>query len=173
MQPAGWASVAAVVDEAADSAILAFVRAGATNAELADHLGVTTRTLCRWRAARPGLNEAIILERRRLAEARQSPHGSRARYGRGCRCPECTSANTAGHYEWAQRRRAQLGLPPPDPRRGRTPNARIGQRTVAGRREQIEQALARGETVTQIMARFGLDYAAVKTIRDELLAGAA
>jgi hypothetical protein len=38
-----------------------------------------------------------------------SKHGTRARYKRGCRCRECTTANTLWFREYKHRRRTMLG----------------------------------------------------------------
>lgn len=60
------------------------IDAGASDAEVADALGVSSRTVRRWRA---GAGVA----------SRWTPtppaHGTRSRYNRGCRCDRCTAEN--------------------------------------------------------------------------------
>ncbi|MBD3782454.1 MAG: helix-turn-helix domain-containing protein [Micrococcales bacterium] len=62
------------------------VSAGLSDSEIADKLGVASRTVRRWRR-RHGLSSSWT----------PTPplHGTRSRYVRGCRCDACTAANAA------------------------------------------------------------------------------
>lgn len=95
-----------------DDQFLRLVRAGLTNAEIAARIGVTTRTLDRWRAVRPHLNAAIIAARGEAARAALLPCGTCASYRRGCRCQACVSANSARAMAWVAAHRGQE--PPSD-----------------------------------------------------------
>lgn len=64
----------------------AFTLEGYSDTEIAEALGVTPRTVRRYRAA------AGIPSRWTPTPAQ---HGTRARYQRGCRCDRCKAANTA------------------------------------------------------------------------------
>lgn len=61
------------------------VEQGLSDQQIADRLGVTARTVQRWRS-------------RLTIPSRWTPtpaaHGTRSRYVRGCRCDACTQANT-------------------------------------------------------------------------------
>ena len=69
------------------------VTARMTDGQLAEHYGVTTRTIQRWRKA-AGIPTAWV-------QPSIQEHG-KARYDRGCRCTVCTAANT----DRARRQRA-------------------------------------------------------------------
>jgi hypothetical protein len=86
----------------------AFVAAGATDEQIARHYGVATRTVERWRVA-AGLKPNW--------ERRRSGHGTAAQYARGCRCRDCTSANSAQCRQAFARMKA-TGLAPDDSRHG-------------------------------------------------------
>jgi uncharacterized protein YjcR len=62
------------------------VAAGYSDAQIADRIGVSARSVRRWRR-RDGL---------RSQWAPQDPqHGTRSRYNKGCRCDPCKEANSA------------------------------------------------------------------------------
>lgn len=148
--------------------LLALVRDGATNDELAAALHTTTRTLTRYRMKHPELNTAIKeIRDARLDDAR-SPCGTSASYARGCRCDPCTAANSTRCRNDREARRARLGLPPANPGLGRPPKRHIGLVTIAGHTERIEQAIAAGKTVSLILAEFGIDYPTYRRIREHL-----
>lgn len=57
-------------------------------------------------------------DRRPTAEAVWPPHGTVSRYSNhGCRCGECTAAQSEANRAYKRRKRAE-GLPPGDPRHG-------------------------------------------------------
>lgn len=71
------------------------VAEGLSDPEIAAVVGVTARTVLRWRKS-AGL------------ASRWTPitpaHGTEARYRRGCRCKPCTAANTATCARYRKRR---------------------------------------------------------------------
>jgi len=69
--------------------------AGLSDPQLADHYGVTARTVLRWRT-RAGLPSSWT--------PTPPSHGTPARYRRGCRCKPCTAANTADARNYRRRR---------------------------------------------------------------------
>lgn len=69
------------------------VDAGWSDRRIADRLGVSARTVLRWRG-RLGLASRWTPE--------VPPHGNVSRYRRGCRCSACASANVAAAAEWRQ-----------------------------------------------------------------------
>jgi hypothetical protein len=148
--------------------IIALAGAGATNQQIAERFGISIRTLDRDRAKYPALGDGVIAARRAYAAANAPGHGTNACYQRGCRCTECREANTAAHYAWSKRRRAALGLPSADPRRGRVAKPHAGETSIPGQVERIEQAIARGNSAHWIMDAYGVDYATVKGVRDVL-----
>lgn len=150
--------------------IVSLARNGATNDQIAKALSVAGRTLCRDRAADPELNEAIKAARTEYAAENRVPCGTPTRYGAGCRCADCREAQRIRHYEWTLTRRARLGLPPPNPRRGRRAKP-YGTRTpvlVLSLTEQVEQAIAAGHMVSRIMAEHSISYELYREIRDGL-----
>lgn len=84
----------------------ALVAAGLSDVEIADKLGVSSRTVLRWRQ-RAGL--------RSMWSPVLAPHGTQSRY-RHCRCPECRAANVRAVSDLRRRYDALLpagrnGLP--------------------------------------------------------------
>ena len=90
-------------------ALPALVDEGLSDTEIADVLGVSARTVLRWRS-RAGL------------ASRWTPtppsHGTERRYRRGCPCAPCRAANAAAvaryrrrraYASWKQRQEAQKG----------------------------------------------------------------
>ena len=71
------------------------VTAGLSDPQLADHYGVTARTVLRWRK-RAGLPSHWT--------PTPPAHGTDARYRRGCRCKPCTAANTASAARYRRSR---------------------------------------------------------------------
>ena len=71
------------------------VDAGLSDPQIADLVGVSSRTVLRWRK-QAGL------------PSRWTPtppaHGTEARYRRGCRCRPCTAANTASAARYRRSR---------------------------------------------------------------------
>lgn len=68
------------------------VSQGLSDQEVADKVGVSSRTVLRWRT------------RYRIASQWTpplSPHGTTARYKSGCKCPDCRAANADQHRSWA------------------------------------------------------------------------
>lgn len=61
---------------------------GLSDPEIADRLGVSARTVLRWRQ-RDGLPS--------LYARPVAPHGTEARYRARCRCSPCRAANAAAH----------------------------------------------------------------------------
>ena len=72
----------------------AYVRAGLSDAEIADELGVSPRTVRRWRAA-AGLSSSWT--------PTPPQHGTPARYRRGCRCTPCRGAQAARQGTYRRR----------------------------------------------------------------------
>lgn len=152
-------------------AILALVKAGRTNAEIARQLGVCTRTLDRWRAADPDLSEAIKAARAGTFWHTPAPCGTTAAYQRHLRRHEptdaaCRLANTlAGRAQYA----ASKGAAGVDSTRGRPrcyPDVPASTpEPVTDLRVLIEQALARGWPTSRIMLELSVDYRTVKKIR--------
>lgn len=73
------------------------VNAGLSDQEVADKLGVSSRTILRWR------------KRYRIRSQWTPPvpeHGTAGRYGRGCSCTECLNYNSV--YQLAYERRRNL-----------------------------------------------------------------
>ena len=99
--------------------LLELVRAGLTNDQLATEVGVTTRTLDRWRSARPDLTAAINEVRAERAAAALLGCGTAAAYRRGCRCLPCRVAARESHQ--VRRRRAQSRPIPESAVHGRVP----------------------------------------------------
>ena len=66
------------------------VSAGYSDAEIADAIGVSARSVRRWRR-RAGLRSQWT--------PTPPQHGTRARYVKGCRCAPCTDANTSYHRQ--------------------------------------------------------------------------
>lgn len=151
--------------------LLALVRDGYTNAQLADAFGCTVRTIDRRRAADPALSQAIITIRAEIAAASRPDHGTHRRYAIGCRCEPCTAANTLRCYEERMGRRARLGMPPPNPNRGRPRSTRqvSRPRVLAPLAPTlIAQAIARGESTSRIMRQLACDYDAIQAVRDDM-----
>jgi len=163
--------------------IIELAAQGLTNRQIADQLGFAVRTLDRDRARDPLLTEGIIRVRAGLAADQLLPCGTLAAYRRHLRHGEtadeaCRHANAAHGIATDRRRRQAQGLPPANPGRGRRPKYRgPASRLIAYEAtqlpEQVEQAIARGLSTSQIMAAFAIDYATVKEIRDHLLSDAA
>jgi len=153
--------------------LIHLVEAGYTNQQLADAFGCTVRTIDRHRGASPDLNAAIIAARKQLAQQNQPQHGTPRRYAIGCRCRSCTDANTIRCRNDRLTRRARLGLPPPNPNRGRPRTVAETAQSAAltinpSRSILIAQAIARGEPTTRIMQRLGCEYADVQSVRESL-----
>lgn len=66
------------------SRALELARAGYSDAEVADAVGVSSRTVRRWRT-HAGQASSYT--------STPPAHGTRSRYVRGCRCEACTAAN--------------------------------------------------------------------------------
>lgn len=96
----------------ADHADLAsLVDSGWRDERLAEHYGVSARTIMRWRKAE-GLASVPLPHP-------DWPHGSTRRYQLGCRCEECRAANRVAARRGRAERRVR-GLPEGDPRHGTT-----------------------------------------------------
>lgn len=74
-------------------ALVNLVEAGWSDARIGDRLGVSSRTVLRWRG-RLGLASRWTPE--------IPPHGNLSRYRRGCRCSVCSGANVSAAAEWRQ-----------------------------------------------------------------------
>ena len=99
-RPAEWAAV-----------YLMMARAGASDGEVAQEIGVCSRTLIRWRQADAALDAAIREAWRTSFEAKRVPHGTPSRYASGgCRCDACRRANTERLRE-RRHRRYTSGIP--------------------------------------------------------------
>ncbi|WP_193117065.1 hypothetical protein [Brachybacterium tyrofermentans] len=85
-------------------------------------------------------------------------HGTRRRYGRGCRCTPCRDANAA----YGRELRARAGLPDPKPVRARDLSAPPPQGRVAARLEDLEFLLDVGEYPDRAIARIGWSVAGAK-----------
>lgn len=157
--------------------IISLAAEGLTNQQIADRLGFTVRTLDRDRAKYPALSDGIKAARRVYLEDHRPGHSTPRRYAIGCRCRPCTAANTIRCYEERMARRARLGLPPPDPNRGRrrsvAETVRPGLIVNPSRETQIAQAIARGEPTSLIMRRLTCEYEAVQAVRESLTEAAA
>jgi hypothetical protein len=79
------------------------VDAGMSDMAIARRLGVSDRTVLRWRQA------AGIESKWRQPFA--GVHGTMAEYRRGCRCAECRAANTAEQSAYVTQRNAALPAP--------------------------------------------------------------
>lgn len=160
--------------------ILRYVSQGATNEQLAALLGVTDRTIARYRRANPGLNDAIKTARASYFEENRVGHGTCTRYNSGCHCAPCTEAHRLRHADYMARKRIAAGLPATDhrydDRRGpRGSRGRRGPRTIGARSGEyvspaarIQQAIARGWKPSRIMAELDVTYEAYVAARDEL-----
>ena len=77
------------------TALAELVEAGLSDAEIAEALEVSARTVLRWRK-RDGL------------PSRWTPtppaHGTTSRYRRGCRCKPCSAANTTAARQYRRSR---------------------------------------------------------------------
>lgn len=94
-----------------ETAIVELARDGLTNEQIAARVGVTVRTLARWRAARPDMNAAINATRAQQRDAALRPCGTYAAYRRGCHCELCRAANRREASARLARRRTR---PVPD-----------------------------------------------------------
>lgn len=164
--------------------ITAMARDGATNQQIANAVGITTRTFDRDRAKDPEWNAEIKAARAAYVEENVlAPCGTASACNRHYRNGEpiddaCRAAAAAAHLAWSHRRRARLGLPPVDPnwrRRARvTRYVHVSEpRPRPTTSARIEQAIARGWPVTMIMQEFGLSYAQYRDHRERLDAAVA
>lgn len=80
----------------ADFALL--VDMGMSDTEIADRVGVSPRTVLRWRGK-------LSLPSRWTPPVPE--HGTPGRYARGCICLECRAGNAARHLAYMQRRRQE------------------------------------------------------------------
>ena len=81
-------STAAIIDA---EQVAELVDAGWSDRRIADRLGVSSRTVLRWRG-RLGLASRWTPE--------IPPHGNVSRYRRDCRCSACVAANVSATAEW-------------------------------------------------------------------------
>lgn len=77
------------------------VAAGLSDPAIADKLGVSERTVLRWRG-RLGLESQW--------SPATAPHGTTARYRR-CKCDECRAANNRAHVDYMSRKRDERPAP--------------------------------------------------------------
>lgn len=88
----------------------AMIESGWVDRMIADHYGVSARTVARWRE-----DKGLPCNHER--DMKRAEHGTTARYDSGCRCAECRSANAA-RVALARAERAARGLAPDDKRHG-------------------------------------------------------